>query len=141
MGGGISVDEMSPRARFLRSLERCLSSSDFIPSFYTTFLSYSDEIRDKFRHTNFDHQYKMLEQSLRLASDAAIGLPDGLRELTERAETHSRRHLNIAPHFYEMWLSALIITACKFDAQWDNEIENSWRMVLGHVIHHMIIRY
>lgn len=131
----------TPRAQFLASLERCANHTDFIATFYESFLSSSDDIRIKFRRTDFDHQNKMLLSSLQLAAEAAAGRPEGLRELRERAETHSRRHLNIEPRFYDSWLSALITTASGFDDQWNDEIEAAWIIILGHVIRHMIRYY
>ena len=112
-----------------------------MPTFYDYFLSSSEDIRKKFRHTDFDRQHKMLLSSLRLASEAALGNPEGLKELRERGETHNRQHHNIEPGFYDLWLSSLIKAARKYDELWDNEIEVAWGIVLGHFIRHMIRYY
>ena len=63
---------------FLDSLELCASSKKFIPAFYTRSLTSSDEIRDTFRHTDFERQNKILIRLLRLAAHAADGNPGGL---------------------------------------------------------------
>ena len=129
------------RARFLDSLERCARSKEFIPTFYANFMSSSEEVREKFLHTNFDRQNSMLLNSLRLASEAVAGNPEGLKELRQRGETHSRNHLKIEPRFYELWLESLITAAHQFDELWDYDIEAAWRQVLGHVIRHMLRYY
>ena len=126
---------------FLDSLERCAKSKKFIPAFYTRFLSASDDIRDKFRHTDFERQNRMLLRSLRLAAHAADGKPEVLREIQERAVSHSRKHLNIDPRLYNFWRSALIETSRQFDDQWDDDIEEAWLTVLEYVINQMIKHY
>lgn len=133
--------ETIPKDLFLQSLNRCAEFEKFIPSFYDRFLSESDEIRDKFRHTDFKTQNRMLLRSLRLAAGATAGEPEALRELKERAKTHDRYHLNIEKRLYDQWRSAIIETARKFDDQWDNKIENAWYTILGHVIAHMVKYY
>ena len=64
-----------------------------------------------------------------------------LRELRERAETHDRNHLDIKPELYELWLDAMIKTAREYDNQWNDDIENAWHIILGHVINHMTKYY
>lgn len=135
------IDPPTPRAVFLQSLRRCSESEDFIPAFYKRFLESSDEVRHKFRFTDFELQNKMLQRSLELCAGATIGEPEALREIHERATTHDRRHLNIESHLYDFWLESIIQTASVFDQQWDKEIEFAWRRILGHVVEHMIRHY
>jgi hemoglobin-like flavoprotein len=126
---------------FLDSLERCTRSKKFIPAFYNRFLSASDDISDKFRHTDFGRQNRMLLRSLKLAAYAADGQSEGLREIRERAVSHGRHHLNIEPRLYNFWRSALIETSRQFDGQWDDDIEEAWLTILEHVISQMIKHY
>lgn len=122
---------------FLKSLERCSQNEKFIPGFYEHFLSTSEEIREKFKHTDFAKQNQMLLQSLKLVAGATLGEPSSLREMRERAETHDRHNLNIEPRLYDFWLDSVIETASEFDAEWDESVEQAWHAVLGHVILHM----
>lgn len=131
------MDEVTPKERFIQSLDRCSANEKFIPAFYDRFLSVSEEIREKFRHTDFEKQNQMLLRSLRLAADATSGKPESLREIRERAETHDRHHLNIEPHLYDIWLVTVMETACEFDTEWDDSIKEAWNTILGHVIKHM----
>lgn len=126
---------------FLQSLERCTKSEDFIPQFYQRFLSASDEIRDKFKHTDFEQQNKMLIRSLKLAAGATAGEQKALEELRDRAETHDRQHLDIKPELYNHWRNAIIATAGEYDTNWDNAVEEAWHSILGYVIKHMTKYY
>ena len=126
---------------FLQSLERCTDSDKFIPSFYERFLSASDEIKDKFKHTDFKRQNKMLVRSLTLAAGATAGEANSLQELRDRAETHDRHHLDIKPELYDHWRNAIISAAREFDPQWSDATEEAWHSVLGYVINHMIKYY
>ncbi len=135
------MDDPSPKEHFLQSLDRCCHDENFIPSFYERFLASSDEVKSKFQNTDFEEQNQKLIRSLRLAADATSGLPEALREVRERAETHDRHHLNIKPHFYDVWLESVIETASDYDMEWSEQIEAAWRKTLGHVIEHMIKFY
>lgn len=135
------METLTPKNLFLNSLNRCAESDDFIATFYARFLGASDEVREKFKHTDFDRQNKMLLRSLRLTAGAASGDVESLQELRERAETHDRLHLDIPPRLYELWRDAIIETAREFDPAWDAEVEQSWRSILGHVIHQMTKHY
>ena len=131
----------SPRELFSSSLERCIQDHGFIPDFYNRFMSVSDEIREKFRDTDFVQQNQMLLRSLRLAAGATSGDRESLKEIRGRAVSHSRDQLNIAPGLYEHWLEAVIETAQKFDSEWNADIESAWRTILGYVIAQMIKYY
>jgi len=135
------MNKSTPKDRFLRSLERCSGNENFIPSFYDRFLDCSDEIREKFSHTDFEKQNEMLLRSLNLAAGATAGEPESLREVRERAETHDRHHLNIEPRLYEFWLTSVLETAREFDAEWDDTIEDAWNTILGHLIERMVKHY
>ncbi len=135
------METMTPRDQFLQSLDRCMENENFIPAFYDRFLSTCEEIRKKFRHTDFEQQNKMLLRSLRLAAGATTGDSEALKELRERARTHDQYHLNIEPPLYDIWLKAVIETVQEFDAEWDATVENTWRTILGYVISYMVKRY
>ena len=101
----------------------------------------SDEIQQKFRFTDFEIQNRMLLRSLRLTAMATEGDKKGLRELTERAKTHNRDHLNIKPELYDHWKIAVTETAKEFDDKWSESVEKAWDKILGYVINHMARKY
>lgn len=134
-------ETLTPKDEFLGSLDRCSSNDAFLTDFYKRFIESSDEVRHKFRHTSFDKQKRMLLKSLRLSAEATSGDPKALSDLTDRGETHNRRHLDIKPELYQLWLESLITTAQEFDGQWTESTERSWRTVLGFVIRRMTADY
>lgn len=133
--------ESSPKTLFLDSLSRCRSSPGFIHGFYERFLSSSPDVARKFRFTDFERQERMLARSLELVAAATAGDPDGLAEITQRAETHDREHLNIGAPLYDLWLESLIAEARSTDPVWSERVEAAWRTILGFAIHHMMARY
>ena len=135
------MDEPTPKELFLQSVVRCVASDAFFLEFYERFLATSDDVRKKFRFTDFEKQTEMLRRSLELTAGATAGAPEALREINERARTHDRHHLNIEPGLYDVWLATIIETARDFDDQWDEAVEAAWRRILGHVIQHMIRKY
>jgi hemoglobin-like flavoprotein len=130
-----------PKDIFLQSLKRCDLRGDFLEQFYERFIASSPDVRDKFVHTDLYRQRRMLRRSLELMARATAGDPEGLRELHDRAETHRRSKLDIAPPLYDLWLDALVSTAGESDPEWTPAIEDAWREILGIAIRHMTRRY
>lgn len=135
------MDELTPRDLFLQSVNRCVGDPAFIPEFYERFLGSSEVIKHKFRFTDFDQQNKMLARSLELSAGATAGEAESLAEITERATTHDRHHLNIEPRMYDVWLETIVATASEFDEEWTESIEAAWRKILGHVVQRMVRKY
>jgi len=135
------MEPRSPKEIFLDSFQRCTASEEFIPAFYERFLTASPEIREKFEHTDFEHQHRMLRNSLRLSAGATSGDLEAMQELKARAETHNRDHLDIPPHLYRYWLEAILGTAQEFDPEWDDETEAAWQRILGHIVKFMASHY
>ena len=135
------MGELTPKELFLQSVNRCVANDAFIPAFYERFLGSSEEIKNKFRATDFQKQNTMLARSLELCAGATAGESESLAEINERATTHDRDHLNIEPRFYDVWLEAIIATARDFDDEWNDAIEAAWKRILGHVVQRMIRRY
>jgi len=118
---------------FRASLKRCLEKPDFLLDFYGTFMASSDEIRDKFRNTDFKKQTEVLADSLWAMAVAAQGEPGSpaLRDLPRLAERHSRRGLDIRPGLYDDWLDSLVATAKRHDPMFSPQIADAWRATLA----------
>jgi hypothetical protein len=118
---------------FRASLKRCLEKPDFLLDFYGTFMASSDEIRDKFRNTDFKKQTEVLADSLWAMAVAAQGEPGSpaLRDLPRLAERHSRRDLDIRPELYDDWLDSLVATAKRHDPMFSPEVADAWRATLA----------
>ena len=132
---------LSPKDAFLQSLARCEAEDDFIPRFYKRFMASSEEVAFKFRFTDFERQQYALLRSLQLCAQATAGDPEGLAELTARASTHSRAHLDIKPELYGLWLEAVVSTVRECDPEWTTDVEAAWRTIVGFAIMHMTHSY
>jgi hemoglobin-like flavoprotein len=127
---------------FVASLKRCLGTPGFMDNFYESFVSSSEEVREKFRNTDLQRQARMLSDSLYVLAVAVQGQAGSPArgELPRLAERHSRRDLDIGPHLYDHWLACLIDTARSHDPQFTPEIEAAWRATLGAGIDYMKAR-
>ena len=112
------------------SLERCSARGDFIDYFYDLFLQSSEEVAEKFAHTDFRKQKRMLKASFYLILLANEGKPEGRSHLKRIAQLHSRQGVDVRPGLYELWLDSLMQTVRAYDPQWTEEIEQVWRQML-----------
>ena len=135
----VKVD--APRKVFLSSLQRCEEKGDFGKRFYKHFMASSPEVYHKFAAVDLKKQQEKVVKAIRLASDVALGRPKALSSLKEQAELHSRRHLDVRPELYGLWLECLITTVQECDPCFDPGVEHSWRLILGHVAGYMARRY
>jgi hemoglobin-like flavoprotein len=118
---------------FRESLKRCLEKPNFLLDFYGTFMASSEEIREKFRHTDQKRQTEVLADTLWKMAVLVQGQPGSPArvDLARLAELHSRRHLDIRPGLYDQWLECLVVTARHHDPLFTPEIEQAWRETLA----------
>lgn len=123
------------------SLQRCLDRPSFLGRFYELFLASSEEVRQKFAHTDFVHQIRALRKSLLDAS--WIGSPgaEAKAELERVAENHSRAKRDIPARLYDLWMESLIETVRETDPLFSPTVEEAWRTLLALVIDFMKARY
>lgn len=118
---------------FRASLKRCLEEPNFLLDFYGTFMGSSEEVREKFRHTDQKRQTEVLADTLWTMAVVVQGQPGSVarRDLGRLAEMHSRRHLDIRPELYDQWLDCLVATARRHDPRFSSEVEQAWRETLA----------
>ena len=121
--------------QFNDSFERCINDPLFLDQFYEIFLASSDEVSAMFTDTDMGTQKAMLMTSLVYMSDAH---PDLLSSI---AEKHDKRHLNIKPYLYALWLDSLIAAAKSIDPLFDVSTEVLWRETLQEGIDFMVCKY
>ena len=128
---------------FRASLNRCLAVPGFLRTFYELFMSSSDEIRAKFKNTDFEKQTRVLADSLYLMAVAAQGErgSPAWAELSRLAKRHDRTELDVRPGLYDAWLDCLIQAARCHDPQFSAEVEQAWRNTLRDGIEHLRSRY
>jgi hypothetical protein len=128
---------------FLASFKRCLARPDFLLNFYGIFMASSDEVREKFKDTDFKRQTRVLAESLWAMSVVAQGEEGSPAwgDLPRLAERHSRRDLDIPARLYDGWLDSLVEAARRHDPLFAPEVEDAWRKTLGVGIEYMRSRY
>ena len=128
---------------FRASLNRCLRTPDFLHDFYEMFMGSDQEIRQKFRNTQFPRQTRMLADSLYLMAVASASKDHAVawKELDRLAEGHARTGLDINPRHYDTWLECLVTAARKYDPDFTPETEGAWRRSLAPGIERLRSRY
>ena len=124
-----------------RSYHRCLSSKDFLDTFYDRFLAKSVEVAEKFRGTDFTRQKMMLRESLLMMvmfSRDPAALED---EMTQLAQRHDRNHVDIPAHLYTLWLDSLCEAIERHDPEYSPEIALKWRAAMQPGIEFLISKY
>jgi hemoglobin-like flavoprotein len=137
------VAPTSTRDVFLASLNRCLAEPGFIAGFYERFLRSSREVREKFRGTNMERQFRVLADSLYIMANAVQGEEGSVArsDLPRLAERHDRHHLDVGPHLYGLWTDCLVATAKATDPQFDDAVEVAWRETLAFGVRYMTERH
>jgi hypothetical protein len=103
----------------------------------------SDEVREKFKNTDFKRQNLALADSLYVLANAALseeGSP-GRGSLPHLAALHSRGERDVRPGLYDLWLESLIATVRVYDPEFTPATETAWRSTLGWGIEYMRSRY
>ena len=113
--------------------------------FYDLFIASSDEVREKFRHTDLEQQRRMVADSLYLM--AVAGQSPGREEsvawseMSRLAERHAQSDRNIRPALYDLWLDCLLQAAREHDPEFSPAVEAAWRDTLRPGIEFMQARY
>ena len=128
---------------FRASLKRCLATPDFLRAFYDLFMSFSDEIRAKFRQTDFTRQTRVLADSLYAMAVVGQGESDSpaWAEIDRLGLQHARGQLDVRPELYDVWLDCLVKAARQHDAEFTPELEQAWRDTLSAGIERMRAQY
>ena len=135
--------DTSESAIFRASLTRCLAKNDFLHEFYELFTASSPEVREKFQHTDFPRQTRVLADSLYIMAVASDSKDDAIawKELDRLAERHSSKDLDVRPELYQAWLDCLVKAASIHDPAFSPEVEEAWRKALAPGIEHLRSRY
>jgi hemoglobin-like flavoprotein len=135
------VVRKKPIALFNDSLERCRQGRDFLDRFYELFLSSSEEVRQKFEHTDFARQKAALALSFYYMVSAIGGDTDAQQALGRIAQVHSRTERDIRPELYDLWLECLLQAVRKSDPKFNQETEQAWQTVMAYGMKFLKARY
>ena len=114
----------------LSSYRRCMSSEQFADSFYILFLASSEEVSAKFQFTDFVRQKLALRQSLLTMILFSLNQESNHDALLKLAIRHDRKHADIAPHLYTLWLETLCMAVEQHDPEFTPSLEQQWRHVM-----------
>lgn len=113
----------------MQSFGRCCKAETFFDDFYEYFLQSSDEVRQKFIATDMVAQKSLLRQGILNLVMVSRGMPD--TKLRQLGCTHSRKGFDIAPHLYDLWVHALLVTIKRHDSEYCADIRDAWIDVLN----------
>ncbi|MGR6871973.1 globin [Pseudomonas sp. HK3] len=111
-----------------QSYGRSCNNPIFFEDFYASFMGKSQEIRNMFIDTDMSAQEGLLRGGILWLVMHARGMSDA--KIRALGESHSRRHMNIHPSHYTLWLDALMETLHKHDPEFDNDLEETWRVTI-----------
>jgi hemoglobin-like flavoprotein len=128
---------------FNDSLERCQADPAFLSRFYEIFISSDAAVAEKFARTDLKRQQLALKASLFMLLQASARNPprETIAHLERIAERHDRRHLDIKPEMYDLWLDAMLQAVREFDRRYSAEVDRAWRQVLARGIELMQSTY
>ena len=120
------------------SLRRCAGDA-FFQAFYRRLLAVDAATREKFSHTDFSRQNKVLQHGLGLLfTYAKHGNPALLERIAVR---HDQRDLDVAPSYYPHFVESLLHTVREFDPKFDAAVEDAWKRSVAPGIDFIIDRY
>ncbi|MDP6503917.1 MAG: hypothetical protein QF886_09890 [Planctomycetota bacterium] len=123
---------MSPETlnQFDDSLSRCHTNPRFLDLFYEKFLSSSEDVREKFKNTDFRTQKRALRASFYLIMLAAEDEENGPEKyLKDLAIVHDAEHLDVGAGLYDLWLDSLLATVAECDPEHNDNVAQIWEDV------------
>lgn len=125
------------------SFDRCSKEERFPTGFYAHFFRLCPEAKPLFAKTDLARQAKLLRNAIGLLLIAPFMSQeqDAPSLLAKVAERHSRRQLNIEPHFYPPFGESLITTIKDYDREFSPEVEAAWRVIITRGVAYMQSRY
>ena len=128
---------------FNDSLERCQRQPGFLNRFCQIFIASDAEVAEKFAETDMKRQEIALKVSLFTLLEVAGRNPtkESLKHLEEIAERHDRRHHDIKPEMYSIWVDCMLQTVREFDDQYAPDVDRAWREALATGIRIMTSKY
>jgi hemoglobin-like flavoprotein len=125
----------------LDSYHRCEAAGGLFDTFYDIFFAKSPAIPPKFAETDMQRQKQDVMASVLMALRLAMGDAVARQYISELAESHNRRHHDIKPELYDLWLDALCESIKKHDAQYTPKLEQQWREAMRPAIELMTAAY
>ena len=118
---------------FRASLKRCLDEANFLLDFYGTFMGSSEEVREKFRHTDLKRQTEVLADSLWAMAVVVQGQPGSpARRISNVWRSSTAGGISTSgPASTISGSTAWSPRARRHDPRFSAEIEQAWRETLA----------
>jgi hemoglobin-like flavoprotein len=113
----------------------------FAGRFYELLVASDREIAKRFAHTNFERQESLLMQGVLMLLEYASGSVVAKMAIDRFAASHDRKHYDVRPEMYAIWIDCLVRTASELDDEWTAALELMWREQLSMGIDLMKARY
>ncbi|HIG44747.1 MAG TPA: globin [Gammaproteobacteria bacterium] len=101
----------------------------FFARFYEIFFAASDEVREKFCHTDMEMQRSFLKKGVYHLISFYLLRSDN-DYLSSIALTHNQNHYDIPPELYDIWLEALLKAVAELDPEYRDELRLAWQIVM-----------
>ncbi len=125
---------------YQRILDYEQRQGDFFALFYRNFMDSSNQVAEKFRHTQMETQITLLKNFL-VHLQAFHKHGKASDQLQQVARSHSAKILDIPHPLYDLWLAALLKTLKQCDCKYSNDVANAWTLVLTPGINYMKQHY
>lgn len=112
------------------SYGRAVLAPKFFDDFYDRFLASSPEIKLMFAKTDLTKQKKLVREGVSFLVMFAAGAHTGKTKIEALAKSHDRKHLNVRPDMYRLWIDSLMFVVAKYDPKYEPALEGKWRRVL-----------
>ena len=129
------------REVFQESLARATKDPRFMERFYEHFLNSSSAIREKFKRTNWERQYRMMVESFEHLTDVGRSWTDNDEHLRHLAAVHGKQGNKIPAWMYDNWLDSLLVAVSESDPEFDDDVASAWRKMMWKGIAFMKARY
>lgn len=110
------------------SLQRCMQNRQFMTIFYERFINSAPEIKHLFKNTDMEKQFEMMGKSLYAMISASEANWQNDQELIDLSRKH--REMNINPAYFELWENSLLSTIKECDPSFDENVSNSWKVMI-----------
>lgn len=122
------------------SYDRCCLKPDFFVCFYRNFFKTCPGVEKMFAKTDFERQHKLLRHAIGLL----LIFPNQPEEeptiLSRVAERHGPSDLKVSRDLYPGFVASLLKTVAEHDDDFDETVEEAWRLTVAPGIAYMAER-
>jgi len=102
----------------------------FAETFYSILMDADPRIRPLFKNTDFTKQKDLLLRGIFVLLQYAEGKAVGEMAIQRLSELHNRKHMNISPDMYVIWVDCLMKALAEKDSKFSPMLEMQWRRAL-----------